>query len=138
MNIWRLLPSGRIEDPDTIVDHEGILPPSGGVIVRVIDIPPLPEDPEEARRQASAMFKRMFPDATHDPANPRSAGMHLTDTIDFAVCLAGEIVAIMDSGEKTMRPGDILIQRGTNHAWENRSRDTARMLFVLCDTERGT
>jgi uncharacterized cupin superfamily protein len=82
------------------------------------------------------MFARMFPDATYDAGNPRSAGMHLTDTIDFAVCLAGEIVAILDSGEKTMRSGDILIQRGTNHAWENRTKDVARMLFILCDAER--
>lgn len=136
MNIWRLLRSGRIEDPDTVADHEGILPPPGGVIVRVIDIPPLPKDPAEASRQAAAMFARMFPDATYDAGSSRSAGMHLTDTIDFAVCLTGEIVAIMDSGEKTMRSGDILIQRGTNHAWENRTKDVARMLFVLCDAGR--
>lgn len=134
MNIWRTL--GRIDEPDTILEHKGISPPPGGVIIRIIDVPPLPKDPEEARRQAAAMFKKMFPDAVHDAGSPRSANMHLTDTIDFAIVMAGEIVAIMDRGETVMRQGDILIQRGTNHAWENRTDHPARMLFVLCDAER--
>lgn len=136
MNVWRLLALGRIDDPDTIAEHTGILPPPRGLILRVIDIPPLPKDPREAHRQAAAMFARMFPDATYEAGSHRSSGMHLTDTVDFAVCIAGEIVAIMDTGETTMRAGDILIQRGTNHAWENRTEEVCRMLFVLCDTER--
>jgi hypothetical protein len=136
MNIWRLTRSGRIDDPDTVIEHSGVLPPPGGVIVRMIDIPPLPEDPTEARRQAAALFARMFPDAKYHAGSARSSGMHLTDTVDFAVCMYGEIVAIMEQGEKLMKAGDVLIQRGTNHAWENRTDRMARMLFVLCDAER--
>jgi uncharacterized cupin superfamily protein len=78
----------------------------------------------------------MFPDAQHAPGHLRSPGMHRTDTVDFAVCMSGEIVAVMDEGEKVMKAGDILIQRGTSHAWENRTDEMARMLFVLCDAER--
>ncbi len=136
MNLWRLTALSRIDDPDTIAEHVGILPPAGGLVMRVIDVPPLPKDPEEAHRQAAAMFKRMFPDARYETGSHRSSGMHLTDTVDFAICLAGEIVAIMDRGETLMKAGDILIQRGTSHAWENRTDNVARMLFILCDAER--
>jgi uncharacterized cupin superfamily protein len=50
--------------------------------------------------------------------------------------LEGEIVAILDNEETTMRAGDVLIQRGTNHAWSNRSDKPARMAFVLVDASR--
>jgi mannose-6-phosphate isomerase-like protein (cupin superfamily) len=131
-----LAAGARIDDPDTTLQQSGVLPPEGGVIFRVIDIPPLPADPADAKRQAAAIFTRMFPDASHDTGSARSSGMHRTDTIDFAVVLSGELVAIMDEGETTMKAGDILIQRGTNHAWENRTNSMTRILFVLCDAKR--
>jgi uncharacterized cupin superfamily protein len=62
--------------------------------------------------------------------------MHVTDTIDYAIVLQGELVAIMDEGETVMRAGDILIQRGTNHAWANRSGAIARIAFILVDGRR--
>ena len=62
--------------------------------------------------------------------------MHVTDTIDYAILLQGELVAIMDEGETVMRAGDILIQRGTNHAWANRSGAIARIAFILVDGRR--
>ena len=62
--------------------------------------------------------------------------MHTTDTIDYAIVLAGEIWAVMDRDETLMRTGDILIQRGTAHGWENRSDEMARIAFVLIDGTR--
>jgi uncharacterized cupin superfamily protein len=59
--------------------------------------------------------------------------MHVTDTVDYAILLQGELVAIMDEGETVLRAGDILIQRGTNHAWANRSDAIARIAFILVD-----
>jgi uncharacterized cupin superfamily protein len=47
--------------------------------------------------------------------------------------LEGEIWALMDVGECLLRPGDVLIQRGTNHAWSNRSDRPCRVAFVLND-----
>jgi len=32
-----------------------------------------------------------------------------------------------------LRTGDVVIQRGTNHAWSNRSGKPVRMLYVLID-----
>lgn len=79
----------------------------------------------------------MFADAKHNPSSGRHPGMHVTDTIDYAILLQGELVAIMDEGETVMRAGDILIQRGTNHAWANRSGEIARIAFILVDGKRG-
>jgi uncharacterized cupin superfamily protein len=62
--------------------------------------------------------------------------MHVTDTVDYAILLQGELVAILEEGETVMRAGDILIQRGTNHAWANRSQSIARIAFVLIDGAR--
>jgi quercetin dioxygenase-like cupin family protein len=49
--------------------------------------------------------------------------------------LEGEIWALMDVGEKLLHPGDVVIQRGTNHAWANRSDKPARMAFILISAE---
>ena len=59
--------------------------------------------------------------------------MHRTETIDYGIVLEGELVLIMDEGETTVRAGDIVVQRGTNHGWANRSRANCRICFVLID-----
>ena len=59
--------------------------------------------------------------------------MHRTETLDYGVVIEGEITLIVDAGETQLAPGDVVVQRGTNHAWANRSGKMARMLFVLLD-----
>lgn len=136
-NLWRTVGSpAPLDAPDSVLEHKGVLPPTGGTVIRVIDIPPEDKDPEVRRRQTEAVFAAMFPDARHNPTHARHPGMHITDTIDYAILLQGELVAIMDEGETTVRAGDILIQRGTNHAWANRSDAIARIAFILVDGKR--
>jgi len=113
-----------------------VLPPKNGTVIRVIDIPPEDPDPAERERQARAVFVAMFPDAAHEATHARHPGMHRTATIDYAILIQGELVAIMEEGEATMRAGDILIQRGTMHAWANRSSTIARIAFILIDGTR--
>jgi Cupin domain len=137
-NLWRTVGSpAPVDAPDTSTEHRGVLPPQGGTVIRVIDIPPEDKDPEVRRRATEAVFAAMFADAKHDPSSGRHPGMHVTETIDYAIVLQGELVAIMDEGETVMRAGDILIQRGTNHAWANRSGEIARIAFILVDGKRG-
>ncbi len=58
--------------------------------------------------------------------------MHRTISVDFGVILSGKIMLILDSGEeKEMNEGDIVVQRGTNHAWKNPFSENCRMMFVL-------
>lgn len=135
-NLWRTIGAASdVAALDTISDHSGVLPPKNGTVLRVIDIPPEPEDPEERRRQTERVFATMFADARHDSGHSQP-GMHTTDTIDYAIVLQGELVAVMETGETVMHAGDILIQRGTAHAWRNRSSKIARIAFILIDGSR--
>ena len=137
VNVWRTPETpARIAAPDSTPDHQGILPPRGGTILRIIDFPPEPQDEGELKRQLDSTFGGIYQDAAHDHRAGKHPGMHRTETVDYAIVLEGEIWAVMDEGETLMRAGDVLIQRGTNHAWANRSNATARIAFVLIDGER--
>jgi len=61
--------------------------------------------------------------------------MHRTETIDYGIVIAGEITLVLDRGKTLLKEGDVVIQRGTNHAWANRSGRPCRMLFILVDGE---
>jgi quercetin dioxygenase-like cupin family protein len=61
--------------------------------------------------------------------------MHRTETIDYVIVIEGEIEMDMDDSTVKLKQGDIMIQRGTNHAWANRSSKRARVAFVLVDAE---
>jgi quercetin dioxygenase-like cupin family protein len=136
-NLWRTVGSPTpVDAADSVLEHRGVLPPPGGTVLRVIDIPPEEKDPVLRKRYTEAVFAAMFADAKHDSSHARHPGMHVTDTIDYAIVLQGELVAIMDEGETVLRAGDILIQRGTNHAWANRSNAITRVAFILIDGRR--
>ncbi|MGC4108960.1 MAG: cupin domain-containing protein [Nocardioides sp.] len=61
--------------------------------------------------------------------------VHRTASIDYGIVLEGEITLILDDSEVTLGAGDIVIQRGTDHAWANRTDAVAKVLFVLIDAE---
>lgn len=137
VNVWRTEQTpARITMSDSVPEHQGILPPRNGTILRIIDFPPEPQDEVELRRQLDSTFGGIYKDALHDRRPGKHPGMHRTETVDYAIVLEGEIWAVMDEGETLLRAGDVLIQRGTNHAWANRSDKTARIAFVLIDGTR--
>src|SRR5574337_484935 len=59
--------------------------------------------------------------------NRRHPFMHRTETVDYAVVLEGEVTMLLDDSEVHLKQGDVVIQRGTNHAWSNRSKKPVRM-----------
>lgn len=59
--------------------------------------------------------------------------VHRTESVDYGIVLEGEIVLVLDDTEVTLRAGDIVVQRGTDHAWANRSDRVARVAFILID-----
>jgi quercetin dioxygenase-like cupin family protein len=61
--------------------------------------------------------------------------MHRTETIDYIAVLDGEIDMEMDDSTVTLRAGDVMVQRGTNHAWVNRGKAPARLAIVLLDAK---
>ena len=137
VNVWRTEQSpALITAKDSVAEHQGILPPRNGTILRIIDFPPEPRDERDLKRMLDATFGGIYQDAAHDLRAGKHPGMHRTETVDYAIVLEGEIWAVMDEGETLLRAGDVLIQRGTNHAWANRSTATARIAFVLIDGTR--
>ena len=69
-----------------------------------------------------------------EPDNP---GFHTSDSIDYGVCLEGEMWLVLDEGhESRITPGTVVVQRGTRHAWQNRSDAPATMLYVLVGGDR--
>ena len=61
--------------------------------------------------------------------------MHRTETIDYVIVIDGEIEMDMDASTVKLKAGDIMVQRGTNHAWVNRGKEVARAAFVLLDAK---
>jgi quercetin dioxygenase-like cupin family protein len=82
----------------------GTAPPAGGTRFTINDIPP------------GAQGK-----------------MHRTETLDYVILLSGELDMEMDDSTVTLKAGDVMVQRGTNHAWINRGSEYARVAFVLID-----
>jgi len=64
-----------------------------------------------------------------------SGQMHRTETIDYIAVLEGEIEMDMDASTVRMKAGDVMVQRGTNHAWKNRGTAKARLAIVLVDAK---
>lgn len=62
--------------------------------------------------------------------------MHKTNTLDYIIILAGELYLILEDTETLLKPGDIVIQQGTNHAWSNRSDKPCIQLAILLDAKK--
>ena len=60
---------------------------------------------------------------------------HRTQSVDYGIVLDGEVVLVLDAAETVLRAGDVVVQRGTDHRWENRAGRVARMAFILVDGE---
>jgi hypothetical protein len=131
--VWetRLTPVDNSGDADAADRPFRLPPPANGSIFRIVEYPPDAE--RNAVLRANAPHDPTGAGYTRNYENARHPGFHKTATIDYAVVLNGEIYALMDEGEELMRAGDVLVQRGTNHAWSNRTNETVRIAFVLID-----
>ena len=86
-----------------------------------------PEQAGELFRQSGAGEASTFGRGGRHPM------MHRTETVDYAVVLEGAITLLLDEGDVELKAGDVVIQRGTSHAWSNRSNKNVKMLYVLID-----
>lgn len=110
-------------------------PPKQGTRIRFVDIPP---EAADFMTQGAAKMKGAFAqigDAGALTANGQSAHpmMHRTETVDYGIVIEGEITLVLDDSEVPLKAGSVVIQRGTNHAWANRSSKPCRILFILVD-----
>jgi mannose-6-phosphate isomerase-like protein (cupin superfamily) len=120
---------------DTVLRPQSIEPPPGGSICRVVTFPP-----DQVFRgkvgasEVEAFFRAMgSPQAsTYSPKAPHPY-MQKTQTLDFCLVLEGEITLVLDTAEVHLKAGDTVVQRGTNHAWSNRSNEPCRIAFSSHD-----
>jgi mannose-6-phosphate isomerase-like protein (cupin superfamily) len=113
-----------------------LVPPKNGTRIRVLDIPPETSSIQQFdEEKARALFAEVGAGdaSTHAGKSTRHPHIHRTQTIDYGIILEGEITLIVDEDETLVRAGDIVIQRGTNHAWANRSGRNCRIAFILID-----
>jgi hypothetical protein len=117
-----------------VTDHPfRLAPPKNGTVLRVIEYPPDKERLAALAQERAAGDDGSGHIAALDRGSPRHPGFHKTSSTDYAIVLSGEIYALMDEGEVRLTAGDVLIQRGTNHAWSNRTDQPAYVAFVLID-----
>ncbi|MBT9488738.1 MAG: cupin domain-containing protein [Rubrivivax sp.] len=110
-------------------------PPALGTRIRFVDIPP---DTPEFLAQGATRMKAAFTQAGDENISTVQAQsphplMHRTESVDYGVVIEGELTLVLDHSEVLLKPGSVVVQRGTNHAWANRSGKPCRMLFVLVD-----
>jgi mannose-6-phosphate isomerase-like protein (cupin superfamily) len=111
----------------------GIAPPRGGTSFRVVDFAPTTE--AISKLPLDMVMKLVGADAPKKGLPPIHPMMHRTRSVDYAVVVSGEIQMLLDDSTVTLRPGDVVVQQATNHAWINRSKEYARVIFVLVDAE---
>ena len=61
--------------------------------------------------------------------------MHKTETVDYIILLKGDVTLILDEEEIDIKPFDVVVQRGTNHAWVNNGTEPALLIAVLIDSD---
>ena len=98
-------------------------------------------DPAQNRdlstRRAAAVRER-FADMNASEAlvdTTRHPAMHKTRTVDYIILLSGRVTLLLDDDEVELEPFDVVVQRGTNHAWVNHGEETALLIAVLIDAE---
>ena len=73
--------------------------------------------------------------AHHRIDTSKHPAMHKTDTIDYIILLKGNVTLILDEEEIDLEPFDVVVQRGTNHAWVNNGTEPALLIAVLVDSK---
>jgi hypothetical protein len=110
-------------------------PPPGGSVCRIVTFPP--DDVFRGKVGAGEVetyFRAMgSPAASTYSAKAPHPYMQTTQTLDFCLVLEGEITLVLDTAEVDLKAGDTVVQRGTNHAWSNRSNRMCRIAFSCHD-----
>jgi quercetin dioxygenase-like cupin family protein len=143
-SIPRRVVTGHDERGVSVFASDGPVPvvrtaPDGALFYEIwgTDAMPAPIGANSPDPTAGALSVPPTPNGTKIRINEFPPGvvspMHRTQSVDYGIVLSGEMVLVLDDSETVLRAGDVAVQRGTNHRWENRSETTARMAFILVD-----
>ena len=118
-------------------DEDIILSPTdGGTKFRYFQINPLPEGvPDEMMQEIAADAFEKIGAAHHRVDTSKHPAMHKTETIDYIILLKGDVTLVLDEEEVNLKPFDVVVQRGTNHAWVNNGQEPALLIAVLIDSK---
>ncbi len=136
--IWlsETIPADNSKLVDKIAEAAPTLcPPPGAVKVRWFMVPPEDDTMSAEDKEAAAAFTFDVVKAGHARVDTtRHPNMHKTSSVDYIILIRGEVDMLVDEGEaKSLKPGDVVIQRGTNHAWVNTGTEPALLVAVLAD-----
>jgi len=129
-------PAGSEDIRDRLArSPHGITPPSGGSLCRIVTIPP---DDSWRGKVGEAEVRAHFEAIGAPGASRYSAGaphpyLQQTRTLDFCLILEGEVTLVLDTEEVHLKAGDTVVQRGTRHAWRNRSDRNCVIAFSIHD-----
>jgi hypothetical protein len=133
--IWTAaLGRGLLDGRDRLATEDVRLEPAAGAVkVRWFTVPPEDDRVPLAAREAQAAFAFGACGASAARVDTsRHPMMHKTDTLDAIILVRGAVDLLLDDGEaRALKPGDVVIQRATNHAWVNRGEETALFVAVL-------
>lgn len=127
-DVWRSDSVPTAFGNDDLQDELEFAPAAAGIIVRLVTFPPDTDVDEAAYVETIDRFHG------HDfvAESGDVVGMHAMDTVDIDTVLNGELWCIYDSGEKTLlRAGDTVINRGTTHAWSNRTDEPVTVVATV-------
>jgi hypothetical protein len=121
-------------DDDRLADEDVRLEPDEDAVkVRWFTVPPEDKSASPETREAQAAFGFAAAGASHARVDTaRHPMMHKTDSLDVIILISGAVDLLLDDGEaKSMKPGDVVIQKATNHGWVNHGDETAVLVAVL-------
>ncbi len=118
---------------DRSAARKGFAPSNGGTFLLIVDFPPV--GPEVDKLDVNTMMNVVGPDAPKRGVPPSNPLMHRTRTVDYAIIMSGEIDMMLDTGTVHLKPGDVVVQQATNHAWLNHGKEPCRIAFVLMDSQ---
>lgn len=121
LDLWRIPRVPVPMDADGTSQEQTRMPPADGLAFKVIVRPPQSKSQKET-----------------SPVGLQTGGMHETETVDLVTMISGELWTELEGQEKQvlLKAGDILIQRGTTHAWHNKSDAPAVFSVVIVSAER--
>jgi len=131
-------PSVPWDGRDVAGERKSVLPDVGETRLMVVSFPPdsVMVSPDFDPAAAGAEYMSRLPGLA-ERFEPESPGMHTTDTVDYGILMEGEISLELDDGVLVaLKPGDIVVQNGTRHAWRNGGSKSAILVFVLIGAKR--
>jgi mannose-6-phosphate isomerase-like protein (cupin superfamily) len=133
-DLWKTAgaPADNSGNEDAVGPKIVLEPEANGTIFRIVEFPP------DTAWRGSADGREAFESIGAGHAQDEASAdpmMHKTSTIDYLIVLKGEIWAILDDSETCLKPGDVMVQRGTRHSWSVRTDEPCLLAAILVSAD---